>query len=266
MIYIYILIAAAISSRCLTRLGMRILTTICPHFFNRLEWIFLQDGLTEGLYDYASFINREDDVRKLEGELLGPLTKASFFSALIVGELVAVVTNIGIFGAIIIALLTSLLPFYLGFLLVGVFEFLLWRRGRSLRDELPFYWDPEEEGRIELARSETAVWLGQATQTSASFTAAYARDDYPLADRLYDYFADRSERFKADPLRSVVWIDRAYDWTLPQLLKTVRVWSERKRRRQPSAAPALTTQPLLLPPAGAEPDDTEFGDDRELED
>jgi len=134
MIYILVLIAAAISSVGLTRVGMLILTTICPGFFKRLDWIFMMQQLQEGLWEYGdTLIADKQDEREVEGEVRVPLIIASFCCALGLGELVSLLTNTGTVGAIVVTLIASQIPFLIGLALIGIGALILRVRAGNLR-------------------------------------------------------------------------------------------------------------------------------------
>lgn len=180
MFFLYTAIAAAVFGVCVTRPGMRLLTSVWPKFFYRMDWIFML-GLEEGLYGYSEeFGGSDEDEQALERSLLYPLMKINFGVALAMAWLSSFF-GASTFAAICLAFVGSNLSLGVGFGIVVVAKILLIVRANEpplsdaeLREPLP----------------------------------------YSFADRVYDFFADRWEGLTTrakNPQPVMDFFDGAYD-------------------------------------------------------
>lgn len=180
MFFVYTAIAAVVFGVCVTRPGMRLLTSVWPKFFDRMDWIFML-GLEEGLYGYSEECGASDeDEQALERSLLYPLMKVNCGVALALSWL-SFFFGASTFAAICLAFVGSLLSLGVGFGIVVV--------GRAMI----------------IARSK---------EPPLSYDEIHTPLPYSFADRVYDFFADRWEGLTTrakNPQPVIDFFDGAYD-------------------------------------------------------
>ncbi len=197
------IIASALFALLVTRPGMRVLTHLCPRFFDRLDWSFMT-GLKDGLYEYSSeFGATDEEERTLETQLLLPLMYGSAGFALASAWLMALF-GFSTIACLFVSFIASLVPFLFGLTLL-VAGVTLRRLHSSFGFTIWSNWDNAGDG------------------SSSNYAFAGASDSsYTITDRVYDFFCERRDAlkaFRANPRGLMDACDDLYDAGTARLLR-----------------------------------------------
>jgi hypothetical protein len=192
--YIYALAASLLFGVCVTRPGMRLLTLCCHRFFDRVNWSLGYGLYSDGLYEYSDeFGNTDAEERALELAWFKALCVASAACAFCVSW--SALCWVSGFGGVVWALVGSLLPTLLLFLVMGL-------------GALLFVIDVVFGVRIHDIKLEGDT---SGSQTSHLYTREELGEPTCFGDRLDDVALAIAARSRQAPAEAVGFFDRQFD-------------------------------------------------------